>query len=148
MIDIASYKGFYIKKGEDDAVESNATWGVLVKSVPFNIVPGVKDYASNDWADEDGDDVFIPSSPVYKGYDVKFDFVYVGDGGSANEKIHAFWSYLQGSSFKFYDSYSGIGRQGVYFKSYDPGTFRRRSMDVVQFSMVFRVTDPVTSVTL
>lgn len=148
MIDIASYKGFYIKKGEEEKVESNSTWSILVKSIPFNIVPDVKDFASNDWSDENGDDVFIPSQPSYKGYDMNFDFVYIGAEGSANAKIHDFWSYLQGAEFKFYESYSKIGRQGVYFKSFDPNSFRRRSKDVVQFAMVFRITDPVTDIVL
>ena len=52
-------------------------------------------------------------------YDIEIEFAYKGDMGTANEKIVAFLDYLigkdgYGTELKVYDTYTQIGRQGVY----------------------------------
>ena len=49
-----------------------------------------------------------------------------------------------------HDGYTNQGRQGVYVSGYnDEPTFQRRwKMDVVVFSIVFRVNDPDTNIVL
>ena len=75
MIDIDGYKGFYIQKAESqDIKESNESWNIVVKSIPFTLIPDVKEYAKTDWRDQNGDDEFIPSVPVYKAYDLDVTF--------------------------------------------------------------------------
>ena len=88
-------------------------------------------------------------------YDIEVEFAYKGDMGTANEKIVAFLDYLigkdgYGTELKVYDTYTQIGRQGVYFKSIKPDLFVRKTDegDVVTFNITFRVTDPKAQMVL
>ena len=75
---------------------------------------------------------------------------------SANTKIETFLNYLTGrdgggASLKVYDSFTGIGRQNVRFKSLAREAELVRdasSGDIIIFQVTFKVNDPVTSLTL
>lgn len=97
----------------------------------------------------------FPEEIKLKAYDIEVEFAYKGAIGTANSKIESFLDYLTGkgdtgTNLKVYDTYTKIGRQGVYYKSIDQDLFVRKSDegDVVTFKITFRVTDPRTPITL
>jgi hypothetical protein len=73
----------------------------------------------------------------------------------ANYYVKGFLDYLtgrdgKGAELMVYDTYTKIGRQHVRFVSVSDDVFYRREgeMDVVTFSVTFKVNDPVTDITL
>lgn len=152
MVQYKKYKPLLLENSENPgvAVDSNDQWDILVKSCPFQLLPEQKTLAVNDWDDENGEEVFFPAHPVYKAYDLEVVFLCVTDEGTANEKIRDFWKFLQHAPLKMYDEYTRIGRQQIYYKSYTPNSLYRRegNKDVVEFSLTFRVCDPITDITL
>lgn len=75
----------------------------------------------------------FPEEIKLKAYDIDVEFAYKGEMGTANSKIEAFLDYLTGKGntgtcLKVYDTYTKIGRQGVYYKSIDPDLFVRNQM--------------------
>lgn len=153
-----AYKGIYFQKQKDGSPvkESVGDFDIWCKDFPFKIFGEAKDLASNDFSDEDGDDEFIPEVIRVKAYDVEVEFCYKGSVNSANTKIETFLNYLTGrdgggASLKVYDSYTGIGRQNVRFKSVSREAELVRdasSGDIIIFQVTFKVNDPVTSLTL
>lgn len=144
-----NYKPFYLQKEAGPVKDSYAEWNMHIQSFPVIYCPTVKEYAKNDWKDQDGDDEYIPQTPVYKAYEMKIGFLYVGPKDSFNLKIKAFWEYVRSGEFKIFDTHTGIGRQKVRYVSYDPNSFyRRNNGDIVQFSMTFKINDPITEITL
>lgn len=141
-------KNLYIrKKGVVKNIKDD--FGIYHKSVPYVLFPKVKEPFKNSWYDENGDDEYLPAVPTYESYEMKIDFVYEGTLNSANNKIKDFLSFLQGGYFEIYDEYSGIGRQKVRYVSVDTdGYLYRREKDVVEFSVTFKVNDPITQITL
>ena len=151
MIDIDGYKGFYIQKAESqDIKESNESWNIVVKIIPFTLIPDVKEYAKTDWRDQNGDDEFIPSVPVYKAYDLDVTFYCIAPHNTANGYIKSFFDYIRSGEFSLYDKYTGIGRQKVHYVSFSPKSFirRRGQNDVVEFTLKFKVNDPLTDIIL
>lgn len=151
MVDYKKYKAFLIQNSNSGApIDTNSEWGVLVKSCPFKLLPEPKEFATNDWVGEDGEDVFFPDKIAYKAYDLSVTFVCVAQHGTANFKIKSLWDYLQSPPLKFYDTYTGIGRQNIYYKSFNPQSLYRKDgdNDVVEFTMTFRVCDPVSDIVL
>lgn len=148
---MSDYKSFLLKKdGEAVVKDSFAEWGIMVQSIPFLLVPEMKELPSTDWPDEDGDDEYVPSVTHFKAYSMDISFVYIGNYETANEKIRAFWNYVKQGTFQFYDQYTSVGRSGVRYVSFSPKAFRRRnnSGDTVEFSMTFKVNDPVENIIL
>ena len=126
-------------------------WGIFVKKVPFNLFPDMKDIPSRDWADEHGDDEYIPHSPLYKAYEMECNFVYVGTHGTANARIKDFLKYLaEGGRFSIYDTYTKIGRTDVRYMGYSEDVLYRRDgqNDIVVFSVKLKVNNPITDITL
>lgn len=137
------------------AIDTKSQWGIVCKDFPFTVYGDIKDLPKRDWIDQDGEDTFFPEELYVQAYDIKVEFAYKGDMGTANEKIVAFLDYLigkdgYGTELKVYDTYTQIGRQGVYFKSIKPDLFVRKTDegDVVTFNITFRVTDPKTQIIL
>lgn len=149
---MAIYKPFLIQKLTDNApVRDSKEWNIWIKSVPFKVFPDMKDIPSRDWYDENGDDEFLPSTPFYKAYEIECEFVYVGAYESANTQIKSFLKYLaEGGFFKFYDTYTKIGRTNIRYVSNDEDIFYRRegNDDIVQFKVTLKVNDPITDITL
>ena len=149
---MATYKPFLIQKLTDNApVRDSKEWNIWIKSVPFKVFPDMKDIPSRDWVDESGIDEFLLNTPFYKAYEIDCQFVYIGAYESANTQIKSFLKYLaEGGFFKFYDTYTKIGRTNIRYVSNDEDIFYRRegNDDIVQFKVTLKVNDPITDITL
>lgn len=149
MIDLKKYKSLLIQDDTGEVVDTKS-WNIYTQSIPFQIIPDIKDYATNDWADEDGEEVYIPTRPVYKAYDLTVKFVFVGDEYTDANSISDFFDFIRFGKLAIYDEYTKIGRKDVYYKSYSPTSFYRRDgeNDIVEFSITFRICDPITNIEL
>ena len=165
------------KKGNGAVKNSFTEWGIVCKKVPFKAGGKTKDLAKVDWADEHGEDAYIPSKLMFEAYDAEFEFAYKGQELATNPfdldlaftQIKAFKKWLAGlddptnhpngtgAELKIYSPYSTIGRQGCYLleigdeephvqTKYDAGNLYHEN--VVTFKVKFRVTDPMTDITL
>ena len=153
-----AYKGIYFQKEKEDSLvkESVSDFGIWCKDFPFKIHGDAKELAKTEWADNDGDDEFIPDIIRLKSYEISVDFAYKGVFKSANKKINDFLDYLtgrdgSGGSLKVFDAFAGIGRQNVRFVSVSPeGEYTRSESegDIVLFKVTFKVNAPVTDITL
>ena len=150
MIQIKNYKPLLLLREGGSVTDSNAQWGIVVQSMPFKLVPDVKEYAKTDWKDADGDDEFIPAVPRFKAYEMEVSFLCVAPSGEANGRIRAFWDFVKAGEMMMHDTYTGIGRRGVRFAKFAPKALRRRDggTDAVEFKMTFKVNDPVTQIDL
>ena len=153
MTQYKTYKPLLLKNAEQSAVrvvDSSREWNIFVKSCPFQLLPEQKELPANDWDDENGEEVFFPTNPKYKAYDLKITFLCLAEEGTANDKIKRFWDFLQFAPLEIYDTYTQIGRRQIYYKSFSPISFYRRdgNNDIVEFSLLFRVCDPITDVVL
>lgn len=165
-----------IRKGDDGEVVNTYTeWGIVCAKVPFKAGGTTKKLATRDWADEDGTDTFIPTRLCMESYDAEFEFAYKGEELATNimnlsmalTQIDAFKKWLTGNDgqsdegtgadLTIYSPFSTIGRKGCYLVSIsdeEPCVIAKgRGTDiynenVVTFKATFKVTDPVTNVTL
>lgn len=160
-----------LKKGSDgEVVNSFTRWGIVCCKVPFKIGCKTKSLATHDWADEDGEDTYIPSQLRYESYDTEFEFAYKGEElalnamnlGLAMVQIGSFKNWLcgrggTGASLSIYSPFSRIGRQGCYLSSLSDeapcvmSKYHGSNLyheNVVTFKATFRVTDPATDIVL
>ena len=148
------YYEFYIQKeSEGSAVKDTVEdFGMYEVQSKFYGGREVKEPARREWRDEDGDDEFVPSSPVFKAQEMEIKFAYKGAMSSANDKLEAFIKYLsEGGTMKTYDSYNRIGRRNVRFVSVsDDAELVRDSVDgdILVFTVKLKVNDPVTDIKL
>lgn len=160
------------KKGSASTVNSYTQWGIVCAKVPFKAGGTTKELPNRKWYDEHGDDTYIPNSLMLEGYDVEFEFAYAGKELHSNPfnlslartNITNFKKWLtgngtgnSGAELKIYSPYSTIGRQGCYLKEIsneEPSLQLRQEgsslyhENVVTFKVKFRVTDPMTDITL
>lgn len=143
--------------------ESVSTWGVFCKSIPFKIMEKTKEPAKRSWNDEHGDDEYIPSGGLMlEAYTMKVEFgckLLSGRDASTFEiavsdvrqKVGTFLSYLRTAGMmKLYSTYTRIGRQNVRLESVsDDAKWKSEGGEEwLVFSVVLKVNDPVTDVTL
>ncbi len=129
--------------------DTKERFGLWVKHSPFTLRPKPKNIVSQTWQDEEGDDVFIPDKIVHEPYEIEIEFIYYGNNDMANVNINAFLKEIEGKWLQMYETYTRIGRQGVYMiECDDDPTFKRRGTDYVSFSVKFKVNDPDTDITL
>lgn len=138
-----NYKPTYIQKGNEYCVDIKNTWGIVVQETPYNTFPEPKEYTKRDWPDEDGDDIYIPPIVRYQSYTQQWKFLYIGDATTANDNIHAFLSYLQGSEFSIFSEYTLSGCRGVYSNS-QTDKFLRRDKDYFYFTVDILVNKPLS----
>lgn len=155
-----NYKPFLIAVGSsgcystgisyEQAFDTLEEYGLYIKHSPFTFRPRVKNIITQEWLDQNGEDVYIPETITHEAYDLTCEFVYCRSDGMANENILNFLDRIEGKWLMIHDGYTNQGRQGVYVSGYnDEPTFQRRGkMDVVVFSVVFRVNDPDTNIVL
>lgn len=147
-----NYRPFLIQKLTDNApVRDSKEWNIWIKSVPFKLSSELQNITSRTWLDEHGDEEFYPENPTYKAYEIDCQFVYIGSYESANTQIKSFRDYLvNGGMFKFYNSYTKIGRTKVRYVKIDNDMFHRREgdEDVVLFTVSLKVNDPITDIIL
>lgn len=146
------YKPFLIQKLKiNSPVRDSKEWGIWIESIPFLLYPKMKEPAKRSWPDQNGDDEYLPESPVFEAYLMNVDFVFIGERGTANNQIISFMNYLsRDGEFSIYDTYSTLGRTHVRYSSYSGKAFRRREgeNDVVQFTVTLKVNDPITEIRL
>ena len=146
------YKPFLIQKLKNNSpVRDSREWGIWIKSIPFQLYPKLKDPAKRSWPELNGDEEYLPESPVFDAYTMEVNFVFIGERGTANAQIRGFMNYLsRDGEFSIYDTYSAIGRTHARYSSYSDKAFRRREgeNDIVQFSVTLKVNDPITEIRL
>ena len=154
---MAKLYSIYFQKSKPGSpvIDTKSQWGVVCKDFPFTIYGEAKSLPKRDWIDQDGEDTFFPEELCIQAYDIEVEFAYKGDANTANNKIKGFLDYLTGKDgngieLRVYDTFTQIGRQGVYFKSINPDLFVRKNDegDVITFNIKFRVTNPTTQINL
>lgn len=161
------------KKDNGSTVNSYSQWGIVCAKVPFKAGGKTKELAKRVFFDEQGEDTYIPQKLMFEAYDAEFELAYQGQELSSNpanlslafQQINAFKKWLSGNDttqgsgaeIKIYSPYSTIGRQGCYLleisdeephlqlKQENNNVYRE---NVVKFKVKFRVTDPMTNITL
>lgn len=161
------------QKDGGSVVNSFDEWGIVCAKVPFSAGGKTKALAVRNWPDEHGEDAYAPSKQMFEAYDAEFELAYKGEELASNafnlhlafEQIDSFKKWLSGNdtssgsgcSLKIYSPYSTIGRQGCYLleiSDEDPVVMVKQSganiyhENVVTFKVKFRITDPMTNVTL
>lgn len=167
------YKPFLIAVGEDGCYREDMvyaapfdtlrSYGLYVKHSPYKAFPQIKNLVSQDWPDEHGEDVWLPKTGIVnKAYDMDVEFIYYFDDGLATETIRRFSNDIKGKWLQIYDTYTAMGRKGVYVSEFDADPpFKRRKVqtytlpggapairDYVSFKVKFRINDPNTDVVL
>ena len=134
-------KTFWIKKIGLPAIDIFADWGIRIKSIPPKPYPNLKDIAKREWQDEQGDDEYIPPTPVYASQEVNVKFFYEGDLDSIAENITGFLEYIQSCELSFYDEYTG--RKGIFrYESYSDEAVYHRHEDALSFTVKFKINNP------
>lgn len=160
------------QKADEAVVDSFATWGIVCAHVPFSAGGKTKSLPKRSWSDEHGEDVYTPAQLMMDAYDAEFEMAYKGQELASNPfnlnlaflQINSFVRWLTGNdqsspgtSLKIYSPYSTIGRQGCYLLevgSEEPHVQVKDeggnlyNENVVTFKVKFRVTDPLTNITL
>jgi len=139
-------------------VDTQAAFHVACQEFPFKHLPETKDLAKRDWYDEHGEDVYMPSDGLkFKAYDLEVKFLYVGSKSNMNTELKEFVNFISGKNnggapmLAIYDEYTNTGRRGVYVINVDNEmlAYDDANTDVIStFKIKFRVTDPVTDITL
>ena len=132
----------YIQKGTSAKVDILATFGIMTKSIP-DMKLEVKNISSKDWADNQGDEEYIPSVLTFKAYEEILQFVYKGVLNTAGSAIRTFISYLSSAEFSFYDEFSGRGFR-CRFSGYDPVATYKVVEEVVLFNIKVKINNPLS----
>lgn len=169
-----SRNALLFKKGDGAVVNSYTEWNIACCKAPFSTGGKAKELPKREWHDEHGDDVYIPKKLMMEGYDVEFELACVVNSDNFNlagalSKIDAFKKWLTGNDdltkhpegtgagFQIYSPYSTIGRQGCYLleiSNEEPHLQMKQTKgslyneNVLTFKVKFRVTDPMTNITL
>lgn len=168
---IRDYKPFLIAVGQggaysdsmvyDKPFDTNERFKLVVKHSPYTVYPKIKNLVTQNWKDEQGADVFLPPTGVMNDpYEFMVEFVYyeadedVGHNVITNN-IRDFVNLIQGKWLKIYDTYTEMGRQGVYVTEFDqdPDYKSRKRPDgrlqnYVTLKVKFSVNDPNTDIKL
>lgn len=137
-----------------NVVSTLAEWNIACRACPFKDDGESKEIYTNNWKDEHGEEAYIPSVVYSEAYDLEVSFAYKGAVGSAYPALKSFRDYLRGNDgdgaeLEIYSPYTGIGRKKCYLKSFPEKDFFQSNVDEgLEFTVTFRVTDPVTDVTL
>lgn len=88
---------------------------------------------------------------LHEAFDFEISFVYYrknpSDFGEMTKVITDFINAIKGRWLRIYDEYTGIGYDGVYLDSTDSDPrFKKRSYDLAEFSLTFRVNGTLTTV--
>ena len=150
------YYKLYFQKSRTGSpvVESIASWGMYCMSIPFGPMPSSKELSKNEWADEDGDDEYIPEQLAIKGYSMTVKLGFKGDKNSANASLRKMLGYLTGADgsgveMKYYCDYTKEGRSGVRFvKINDEAELvRDDDGDILVVSVELKVNAPMSDIT-
>lgn len=149
-----------IRKGDSGTVYDTETqWGVVCSGFPFKVYSETKSLPQNDWADEDGLDVYYPSRLRIKAYSLDVELACKSTSGNLATMVKSFLDYLtgqstSGTSLTIYDTHTKIGRKGCYVTGIDNDMYVKQRLngngveEVATFKVTFNVCDPLTQVTL
>lgn len=113
----------YLQRSGDDSGISTKDWGIMVTSMPMLTTMETKDPESNDWKDEDGEDVYNNSNVKLKSFDFEIGLVYVGTMKGYVENLQKLSAYLTSKRlFSVYSPFSESGKHGCYLKSMEDAT--------------------------
>ena len=93
----------------------------------------------------------------FKAYDLEVKFLYVGTQAQMPTDLRNFISFIYGRNtdgsplLAIYDEYTKTGRRGAYVLNVDNEliAYDDKNLEVIgQFKVKFRITDPVTDITL
>ena len=139
-------------------IDTQASFNVVCQEFPFKYLPESKELAKRDWSDEHGDDVYIPTDGLkFKAYDTDVKFLFVGTENNMHDQIVSFIKFIYGRNdggsplLAVYDEYTKIGRRGVIVDSISEDMYGYDDANnnaIAIFKVKFRVTDPVTDITL
>lgn len=149
------YKLYFQKmRTGSPVVESIAAWGMYCMSIPFGPMTSSKELSKNEWADEDGDDEYIPERLAISGYSMTVKLGFKGDKNSANASLRKMLGYLTGADgsgveMKYYCDYTKEGRSGVRFvKINDEAELvRDDDGDILVVSVELKVNAPMSDIT-
>lgn len=137
-------------------VDTYVSWHVVCQEFPFKYLPEQKEFASRDWPDENGEDVFIPTDgKVFKPYDLEVSFIYVGSPVSMHAELAGFIEYINGMNsggsplLAVYDEYTKLGFHGLYVTEVSDDLYDISDVDdaegIALLKVKFRVTQPTAS---
>lgn len=151
---IKNYKPFYIQ-GEGSAIDILDTYGIVAMTNPYK-VPSVKEPYSQEWFDEDGKDVYIPSVQVYNSIELEVRFyckTYTENGvscvDSLKSQVSSFRELVSKGWLRVVDQYTGIGFRRVRYVETSEEEYKH--MDDwarLMFTMKFEVEDLRTGMVL
>lgn len=148
---LSNYKPFYVQRAGEAAKDTYAEWGLAIKTNPYPVFPDVKDVYSIDWKDENGDDDYVNSSAFFESIDFEAVFYYVEERvgvspeASYNLALRNFFNLFKEGDIKIYDSYTGIGLQGVRLVGYSTDSYKAvREKGVGEVKIKMRCNDPLT----
>lgn len=137
-----------------NVVSTLAEWYIACRACPFKDDGDSKEVYTNNWKDEHGEDAYISPIVFSEAYDLEVSLAFKGEISSAYPTLKSFKNYLRGidgngAELEIYSPHTGIGRQKCYLKSFPEKDFFQSNVDEgLEFSVVFRVTDPITDVVL
>lgn len=150
---VEGYSIFFQKAISGAKVKDLLTeWKMVCTDFPFELYPETKDLPKRDWADQDGEDTFIPDVLPLKAYDIEAGLCYTGEMGTAYAKIISFLNYLigedgNGVDLKIYNPHTKIGRKNLYFSGASDYEYHSDGNgDALLFKVKFRVSDPKTEI--
>ena len=139
-------------------IDTQAAYHVVCQEFPFKYLPETKDLAKRDWYDEHGEDVYVPTDGLkMKAYDLEVTFLYVGSRENMGNELKSFVKFICGRNnggapmLAIYDEFTGIGKRGCYVTDVNNDLYVYDDANehiVSKFKVKFRVTDPVTDITL
>ncbi len=134
----------YIQRDSDTSAKGIVEeWNIAVVETCTDIDGGFKTFTSREWANEDGEDVYMPASPKLQAYDAKWTLCYKGAASNAYEKLTDFRDWLSGTLLKIYDPKTLTGRVGAYLSKFGAPTYwRKGDEEVLKFEVTFRITSP------
>ena len=111
---------------------------------------GFKDLEENNWADEDGNDVYFPNKMRLKSFELKVDVAYTGVVDSHQGALSYFLDYITGiyaDGIRLYSKRLNKGYKGVYLKSIsDQRLYKTETDEVYECVLTFEITDPISPV--
>lgn len=131
----------YIQKSTSPKLDLQEAFGITAKSVPDKQLE-LKEIFKRDWADQQGDEEYIPAVPTFKAYEQDLEFIYKGVLRTASDAIRTFLTYLQGAEFSLYDEYSQRGIRCRYV-SYDSKAHYRLVEEAVVFTVKVKINNPL-----
>lgn len=154
--DIIDYKPFYIQTDADEVAVDTTMWGMVAKVTPFPILPTPKEPYKNNWLDEDGDDEYnVQMRYEAVELEVKFHIITIGDSAVADlvSQVEDFFSKIRIGEFAIFDSFTSIGRRKVRYaggaiEEFQNNIRKRENKASCDLSVVFKVNDPITKMTL